>query len=245
MFRIKNIFSLVVISLFFLFMICSCAPKSNMGMIRDSGTGIQYGSIIERSFFIDSSELENNKIKVSARNVSGDSFYDISNFKSSLINAFIRKGFDVAGDKDFGMKFDVVIEYSGHVQENMSLKYGFLGGAAGGVAGYKANTRGSEAVGILAGATLGAILGSYVVDDTYIIMAKVNIGIVDDMGKNRKTIVFSSSPEMQEEANNKRTFYQEIKSTKIAVFAGGRNMDQSKIVQGVKQRLLNILSDII
>ena len=241
---INNMF--FFINLFALLVLTGCASPNRLGMISDPDTGLQYGSVIEKSFFIDSSQFENNKMKISARNVSGDAHYNIRSFVNSLENSFIEKGYNIGRRENFGIKYDVIIEYSGHIQSNMSAQYGFLGGAAGGIAGYRSEAKAGEAIGILAGATIGAIAGSYVTDDTYIIIARVTIGIIDRVNNHKKTVTFSSSPKLQEEDENSgTTAFEKVMTTRVAVFAGGRNVKQADIVQGVKSRLQNIISDII
>jgi len=241
---IKVRFLSVVVCAFIVF--TGCARPTRLGMIKDPATGIQYGSAIERSFFIDASQFENNYMKLSARNVSGDYNYNIRDLLGRLETSFSEKGYSFGDSKEFGIKFDVVIEYSGHIQENMAVQYGFLGGLAGGVVGYRSKARAGEAIGVLAGATLGAIAGSYVTEDTYIIIAKVSIGIINRLKSQKKTVTFSISPELQDETEVLGVnYFRDVKSTKIAVFAGGQNVTQSDIVQAVKNRLYSIISDII
>jgi hypothetical protein len=104
----------------------------------------------------------------------------------------------------------------------------------------------AEGIGLVAGATLGAIAGSYVTDDTYIVVAKVNIGILDQKsGKTVKTISFSSSPKLQEEEDDGFKRFREVANTKVAVYAGGRNVSQAEVVKEVRDRLIRIVSDII
>lgn len=223
---------------------CMDAPR--MGMIKDPSTGIQYGSVIGKSFFIDSEQFPNKIVKVSARNVSGDTHYDIRRFEDNLRRAFEGKGYQAYKNNGFGLKVDVVVEYSGHVQENMSGTFGLLGAGAGAVAGRGSNARAAEGIGLVAGATLGAIAGSYVTDDTYIIVAKVNIGILDQKsGKTVRIISFSSSPKLQEEEDDGFKRFKEVGSTEVAVYAGGRNVSQQQVVNEVRQRLIRIVSDII
>lgn len=237
---------IILATVFCLLLSAGCAPSKQFGMIADPETGLQYGSIIEKSFFLDSSQFKNNSIKVSARNVSGNVNYNIRNFENFLENALIAKGYSKAEQNQFGIKFDVIIEYSGHVQKNMSNTYGFLGATAGGITGYRSGASAGTAIGMLGGATLGAIAGSYVTDDTYITVARVNIGIIKRVGSQKKQITFSSSPNLQEEKSTDGiTSFDSVLSTQIAVFAGGRNVRQIEIIQGVKDRLLAIITDII
>ncbi|MBT3845027.1 MAG: hypothetical protein HN806_03295 [Gammaproteobacteria bacterium] len=237
----------IMVVAFFLLGVGGCADKSRLGMMKDPVTGLQYGSIIGESFFIDPDQFPNKTIKVTARNVSGDINYDIREFVGALKSSFEEKGYFPYKSNGFGLKVDVIVEYSGHIQQNMSSTFGLLGGGAGYIAGRHSSAIAAEGIGIVAGATLGAIAGSYVTDDTYIIVAKVNIGVMDGKsGKNVKTITFSSSPKHQEEDESdgfKR--FKEVVSTKVAVFGGGRNVSQDKIINEVKRRLIRVVSDVI
>lgn len=64
--------------------------------------------------------------------------------------------------------------------------------------------------------------------------------------RDTKTITFGSSPKLQEDAmpSNFKPF-REVLRTKIAVYAGGRNVSQQQIAEQVKQRLIGLVSDSI
>lgn len=231
---------------FSLLAITGCMDAPRMGMIKDPLTGIQYGSVVGKSFFIDSEQFPNKVVKISARNVSGDVNYNIRRFEDDLRSAFESKGYEAYKNAGFGLKIDVVVEYSGHIQENMSATLGLLGAGVGAVSGRHSDAMAAEGIGLVAGATLGAIAGSYITDDTYIMIANVTIGIMDsETGKTVKTISFSSSPKLQEEEDDGFKRFKEVGSTNIAVFAGGRNVSQGEVIQEVRQRLIRIVSDII
>lgn len=244
MFRLSKI---ILISTSLLFLASGCSQTTRLGMIKDPTTGIQYGSTIGESFFIDSQQFANNVLKVSTRNVSGDIHYDLKSFTNQLKSAFKEKGYNTDTDQDFGVKVDVVIEYSGHVQTNMSNSFAFLGAATAGYYGSRySSAKDAEKIGIVTGAMLGSIAGSYQTEDTYIVIAKVNIGILDSKsGRVTRTISFSSSPKLQEEEKDGLRRFKEVVSTDIAVYAGGRNVEQSEVVNEVKKRLIRIVSDII
>lgn len=231
---------------FSFFGLAGCMDTPRMGMIKDPTTGIQYGSVVGKSFFIDSEQFPNKIVKVSARNVSGDMQYDIRRFEDDLRRTFEGKGYEAYKNNGFGLKVDIAVEYSGHIQDNMSGTFGLLGAGAGAVAGRHSDAMAAEGIGLVAGATLGAIAGSYVTDDTYIMIATVTIGIMDSKsGKTVRTITFSSSPKLQEEEDDGFKRFKEVGSTKIAVYAGGRNVAQSEVVGEVRRRLIRIVSDII
>lgn len=240
----KTRFLLLAIVCMFVF--SACAEKRRLGMVEDSETGLQYGSIVERNLFVDPAQFQNRRIKVSIRNTSGDIAFDLMEFVSDLENAYLNKGYQPTRTDDFGVRLDLNILYSGAMTENMSTDYAFVGGAAGGIAGYRSNATAGTALGILSGATLGAIVGSYVTDDTYIVIAQVSIGILaPDIGKTSTTIVFSSSEKKSLSEHSGVNHYRQQLSTGIAVYAGGRNVQQSQIATGVRERLIRIVSDII
>jgi len=230
-----------------MFFIFSCAQKSRLGMIEDPNTGLMYGSIIEKNIVIDPSQFENNSMKISIRNTSGDINYDMDYLKSVLTSAYNGKGYSPTEGSDFGIYFDVNILYSGKIQQNLMHEFGFLGAAGGGLAGYavKDNAFGAS-VGVISGATLGSIIGSYVTDDTYIIIAEVSVGVMQrDSGKTKKTVVFSSSKKYENtESSGVKRFSKRI-STRLSVYAGGRNVGQNQISEGVRKRIIRIIKDII
>lgn len=229
--------------------VSGCAAPTRMGMVKDPQTGLQFGSMIEKNFFLDSSQFKNRSIKVSTRNASGDRAYQVSAFTNDLNGAFSRKGYVPTQADSFGVKLDINVLYSGQIQTNLGSQFAFLGGAGGGIAGYRSNEVAGTAAGMLVGATIGSIIGNNITDDTYIVIAEVSLGITDSIGSesgDKKVISFGSSPKLQEEKlpSNFKPF-REVMRTKIAVYAGGRNTSQQQIAEQVKQRLVNIVSDSI
>ncbi len=227
--------------------LAACAQPSRMGMSEDPSTGLLSGSAIERNIVLDASQLENRQVKVSLRNVSGDTAYDMRSLKGQLEDVLRGKGYKPTDGDDFGIKFDVNVLYSGHVSTNLAGEFGFLGGTAGALAGSQGNGsfRGA-ASGALVGATIGTIAGSYVRDETYIVVTEVTIAVADQYrGKTSKTITFSASPPMQEERRSSIKPFEAMLRTKVAVYAGGRNVSRDQISSGVKSRLARIISDAI
>lgn len=228
--------------------VSACQQTGNrLNMVADPASGLRYGSVIEKSIFVDPEQFEDDRIKVTIRNTSGDTALDVHDLKSGLERAYGSKGYDPV-DRDFGLKLDLNVVYSGHIQRDMSTKYGFLGAAAGGIAGYRSSTRAGTAIGVLAGATLGSIIGATQTVDTYIVVAEVALGVRDGGGGkagNSKTVVFGSSPKKQE--TRKRAFkpFRGVIRTKVAVYGGGRNVTQAQIIGEVRRRLIRIVGDVI
>ena len=236
------------------------APPARMGMVKDPDTGLQFGSVIERSIVTDASFYKNKRIKVRVRNTSGDMAFDLRRFTDQIRAAYRAAGYEPTDGDDFGVLVDVNVIYSGQVQTDMAKKFAFLGavggGVGGGIAGYRSNTTAGTAIGAAAGtaagAALGNIIGSYITDDTYIIVSRVTFGIIKGPARrDGKTITFSRSitghPEDEEDREEKRRErgLRDAVSTQISVFAGGRNVRQSEIAEEVRQRFVRIISDVI
>ncbi len=232
-------------------LIAGCASPSRLGMVQQEGTGLQFGSAVENNIVTDASFFPNKKIKIRTRNTSGDLAFGLRRFAANLSDAFESKGYQPTRGDDFGLLLDVNVLYSGQVQSNLANEFAFLGGAGGGLAASAAS--GGRSVptlgGMIAGATLGAIIGSYVTDDTYIIVAEVTVGEVKTVMRSKKRITFSRSATTRHEADdseetNRRGLRSSVRN-KVAVYAGGRNVPQSRIADEVRQRIIRIVSDII
>ncbi len=206
-----------------------------------------WGSVVERNLVLDASQLENRSAKVSVRNISGDEAYDLAQFRNAFLTALTQKGFSPSDADNFGIKFDVNVVYSGQISTNLSKDFAFLGGAGGAVAGYgNTNPIRNSLGGAVAGAALGAVIGSNVRDDTYIVVAEVTVAVADQRtGSTKKTIVFSSSPPLQEERRSGIKAFEQVLTTKIAVFAGGRNISQRQIAETVRARMARIVQNIL
>jgi hypothetical protein len=225
--------------------VAGCSSPSRLGMVKDPETGLQFGSVVENNLFVDAAQFKNRKIKVSTRNTSGDVALSMGEFTETLRSSYSGKGYQPTDADDFGIRVDLNVLRSSQVQENHALEYAFLGGTAGGIAGYRSNARSGTAIGIASGATLGAILGSYDTRDTYIVIAEVAIGVMDQRsGVTERTVTFRRSPRVEERETEVRPF-REVARTRIAVFAGGRSVTQADISNAVRQRLARIVGDII
>ena len=238
---------ITLLSVFIGLSLLACAPTQRGGMVVNPKTGLQFGSVIEKNILLDASQFENKKVKVRIRNTSGDRAFNLYQFKGKLNKAFESKGYLVTEVGNYGMLIDVNVTYSGQVSRNLSKEFGFLGASAGGLSGASiATNKGiGAAAGILAGATLGSVVGSYVTEDTYIVVANVSLGVAEARrGKKKTTIVFGSSKKEKDEDSGFKPFRQRI-TTGIAVFAGGRNTPQHAIASEVRERFVRIISDVI
>ncbi|MBX3453212.1 complement resistance protein TraT [Ferrovibrio sp.] len=231
---------------------CIGAAPSRMGMVKDPDTGLQFGSVVERSIVTDPSFMNNRRVKLRLRNTSGDTAFDLRGFSDQIKQSFASAGYQPVEDDNFGVLVDVNVTYSGQIQRNLSTEYAFLGASAGGIAGYRSQTSAGTAMGIVGGATLGSIIGSFVTDDTYIIVSQVTIGFVrQPLGRDGRTVVFGRSAqgnadeEEEREQRRRQTQLRSSTGTGVSVFAGGRNVRQSEIAGEVRQRIARIIGDII
>ncbi len=228
-----------------------CAQNTRMGMVRDPGTGLMYGSTIEKNLLTDATFYRNRKIKVRTRNTSGDKAFGLSEFTRGLNNVYAGKGYEPTSNEDFGLIMDVNVMYSGHIQNNSSSIFAFLGAAAGSLYGARANTAYGEDIGLVSGATLGAIVGTHATQDTYMIIARVTFGSVKKAKHSKKTVTFSRSEKLKniddldEEEQVYNRGFKKTFSTQVAVYAGGANVSQKQIAQEVRRRMIRIVGDYI
>lgn len=232
-------------------LLLACAAPSRYGMVKDPESGLQFGSVVEDSFVTDASFYENRKIKVRIRNTSGDGTFDLRGFRGQIERSYAATGYQPTQGDDFGLLVDINVMYSGQIQRNLAAEFGFLGATAGGLAGASTGEAIPAIGGTVAGATLAAIIGSHVADDTYIIVTRVAIGIVRGGPKtDGKRISFSRSTfqtdeEKEKEESKRRRGFRSVHQTRVAAFAGGRNVTQAEIASRVRERIASIIRDII
>lgn len=235
---------------------CLGASPARMGMVKDPATGLQFGSVVSNTIVTDPAFHKNRKIKVRVRNTSGDVAFNLHEFTGRLQETYRAAGYEPTDGDDFGILLDCNVKYSGQMQRNLAQEYMLLGATAGGIAGAAVGRDATVggAVGIVSGATFGAILGSFVTEDTYIIVTQVTVALVrQPLKESSKTVVFSRSPNPAEDEEERR-YKEEERGTAsirkssmadVAVYAGGTNVSQSQIAGEVRQRLIRIVGDFI
>lgn len=235
---------------------CLGASPARMGMVKDPATGLQFGSVISNSIVTDPAFFKNRKIKVRVRNTSGDTAFDLNGFLGNLQEAYRAAGYEPTDGDDFGLLLDCNVKYSGQMQRNLAEEYALLGAAAGTIAGAAVGRDAltGGAIGMVSGATFGSIVGSFVTEDTYIIVARVTVAMIRQPQKeSSKTIVFSRSPNPAEDEEERRYKEEErgaasirkSSAADVAIFAGGTNVPQARISGEVRQRLVRIVSNFI
>lgn len=226
-------------------------PPAHQGLVSDPESGLLYGSMIDGALIAEPSFYTNRKIKVRIRNTSGDRAFDLDGFRRKIEDAYADKGFVPTSEDDFGLLIDLNVHYSGHVQNDLSGRYGFIGGIAGGLAGAVQGTQQAQAGGLLTGAALGTVAGLYVREDTYIIVASVTFGVIKKFKQARKKITFSRSETLKnvddpdEDDKIDRRGFKRSFNRNLAVYAGGINVEQSQIAEEVRKRMVRIVGDIL
>ena len=117
------------------------SPTARYGMVKNPDTGLQIGSVVEKSLVTDASFYKNKTIKVRTRNTSGDVAFDLREFTDRLRTSYSAAGYTPTDKDDFGLLVDVNVIYSGQIQTNLADEFSFLGGAAGGIAGARSDAR--------------------------------------------------------------------------------------------------------
>lgn len=237
---------LLACTILLIVIIAGCKAPQRMGMVEDPQTGLQWGSLVEKNILIDSSQLTNKKIKLRIRNTSGDPAFDLHYLSDKLKQSYAQKGFIPTDSDNFGLLVDVNVMYSGQISRSLAGQFAFLGGSLGGVAGYRSDAKAGTALGIVSGVALGAIIGSYITDDTYIVITHLSIAVPDqEIGNQKTTIVFGDTLKREREDRSGFKVFKQRLGSHVAVYAGGRNTTQAEIRSGVRDRFERILVDII
>lgn len=228
---------------------CAGPMAPRQGMVVDEKTGLMYGSAIQRNIVTDATFYNNRKIKVRTRNTSGDEVFSLSSFTGNLRTAYAAKGYDPTNEDDFGLLIDVNVMYSGQVQINQAASFTMIGALLGST--YGGQTDRGVITGTLSGATLGNIVGHYATEDTYMVIARVTFAVLKPYKESTKRITFSRSKKLKniddpnEDDKVYRRGFKNTFTTEIAVYAGGRNLKQSQIVEEVRKRAVRIIADFI
>lgn len=223
----------------------ACQPTPQLGMVRDPATGLSFGSVVEKHVVFDANQVRDKRLRVFTRNTSGDTAFDMGSFATQIGQGYASRGFEPVTGPDYGLRVDVNVVRSSQISESYMAEFGFLGAAAGGIAGRRSNLSQGTAIGIVSGAALGAIIGSYVTNDTYIVIAAFSLSVFDSRtGTTQRGITFEGSPRMVERDTDFRPPRQIIHN-QFAVYAGGRMTSQAQIADQVRQRAARIAADLI
>ena len=228
-------------------LMAGCRSKQRMGMIRDEQTGLLYGSMTSGSFVIDPSQFDSPTLKVTIRNTSGDPAVDLKALRSSLEASYRDRGYKIVRDSKYSVHLDINLRYSGQISKDVADEVGLIGLGGGAYAGARVGKSADAVVaGAASGAAIGTIMGQYMTQDTYIMLADTVLALVDKYAKKRSMVIeFGDTQIKRDDEDTGFTSYRVRERTQVAVYAGGDNTPQSEIVHGVTLRFKRILRDII
>lgn len=223
--------------------------KPRLGMVVNEETGLLFGSAIDGNLITDASFYVNRSLKVRTRNTSGDQAFNLTDFTDDLVSAYEAKGYEPTQKDGFGLLMDINVLYSGQIQTNQSMQLGIIGAMMGSTYGGASNK--GNIIAAITGATVGHILGSYITDDTYMVVAEVTFGVVKEYRISKKRVTFSRSKKLtniDDPTEDEKVYARGFKktfTTQFTVYAGGRNVKQSEIAEEVRKRAVRIAADYI
>lgn len=233
---------------------CLVNQQQNLGLVTDEKTGLAYGAMTRGSIVTDPALHRNKRLKINIRNTSGDDAFDIKGFRKHLETVYRGKGFEPTAADDFGLLLDVNVRYSGLIQEDLRHKFAYLGGAwglgagliKGAEGGTDITTQSGAILGSATGASIGALLGSFIRENTYIVITRISYGVRKLRGKSGRVVTFSRSEKIDEDPQAFRDGFRRFHDFDVSVYGGaGLNIAQSRVTEGVRERLLRIVGDAI
>lgn len=231
---------------------CNSKQPNKYHLVKDEDTGFSYGAAKNGEFIADPALFRNSKLKLRIRNTTGDPSLDLYGFREQLETAYSTIGYDITQGDDFGILLDINVLYFGQVTEMLPKEYTFLatgaGGLAGTVVGASSGRQGAMigmAAGSLVGATIGEIIRKYNTEETFSIISSVTMAtVMPEYVDDETTISFVTGKKVR----NKKTNFKGFRSrhtVMLGVYAGGRRVGKSDIIEEVRSRHLRILKDII
>ena len=224
---------------------CKSARHDALQLVEDPDTGFSYGSRVSGTILTDAALFPNRKMKISIRNTSGDRAFQMHGFRSSIEDSFAAKGYEITSEDDFGLKVDVNVTYSGHIESNTVREFASLGATTSELFGPEGRTKRQANQDRFVGASIGGIVGAFVTDDTYIVRATVQIGVRDKVRAQKKVVTFSRSVRLRDYEDTGYGKWRETAAIDVDVYAGGRNAAQNDIAGKVRRRFSDIVGDII
>lgn len=243
----KLIILACIVAILGLSLMAGCRSKQRMGMVRDEQTGLLYGSMTSGSFVIDPSQFDSPTLKVTIRNTSGDPAVNLKALRSTLEASYRDRGYKIVRNGKYSVHLDINLRYSGQISKDVADEVGLIGLGGGAYAGARIGKSADAVVaGGASGAAIGTIMGQYMTQDTYILLADTVLALVDKNAKKRTMIIEFGDTQIEREGEDTGfTSYRVREKTQVAVYAGGDNTPQSEIVRGVTLRFKRILRDII
>jgi hypothetical protein len=230
----------------------ACQRRNQGDMVVDPDTNRMYGMRSDGpAIFTDPTLFPNRRLKMTVRNMSGDTVWDLDSTRDRLYRVFLDKGYQKSDGEDFGLKIDLNVLRSQQFDRSMLSEYGFLGTLGGGVAGgataaaIGANAGTGAAVGMAAGASLGAIAGHFTTDSIFVVVTEATFGIRRDSTRPRRVVTFEGSPRVEEWEERGYDAFRKVHRVVFSNYGGGRNLAQKEIADDIRDRQIRSLGSFL
>ncbi len=233
-------------------MVGACQRRNQGDMVVDSATGRMYGMRSDGNpIFTDPTLFPNRRLKLSVRNMSGDSVWDLDSTRENLNKVFLDKGYEKSDGRDFGLKVDLNVLRSQQFDTSMLNEYAVLGAGGGLLAGGVAGSINGDgiakgaAIGLASGMTLGALAGYFNVDNIYVVLTEATFGVRRDSTKPRRVVTFEGSPRIEEWEERGYDAFRTTQRVLIANYGGGRGVTQQEIAADIRERQIRSLASFL
>jgi len=231
----------------------ACRRENRGDMVVDGRTNRMYGMRSDKTLFTDPALFPNRRLKLTLRNMSGDSAWDLDATREKLYQGYIAKGFERSERNDFGLKIDLNVIRSQQFDNDLMNQYGFLGAGmgatAGGVAGAATGGASGAAIGsaggLAVGAALGTLIGYFTTDSIYVVITEATFAVRRNATKPRRVVTFDGSPRVEDWEENGYGSFHSVDRVLISNYGGGRNVSQTEIAADIRDRQLRSLISLI
>ncbi|MEO0034522.1 MAG: hypothetical protein RLZZ501_545 [Pseudomonadota bacterium] len=228
--------------------------RGNVGdMVVDAKGERMYGMRADGSVFTDAALFPNRRLKLSVRNLSGDSAWDLDSVRERILQGYLAKGYQRSDGIDFGLKVDLNVVRSQQFDRDMMTQFAVFGavGGAGAGAGINATqggpggAAGGAAMGLAAGATLGAIAGQFVADNIYVVVTEATFAVRRNASRPRRVVTFDGSPRLDDWDEGGAGSFAQVHRVTIANYGGGRMISQQEIADDIRERQIRSLISLL
>lgn len=215
--------------------------------------GLQIGSTVSKSLFVEASQFGNRKVRLRLRNSSGDPSVDMTQLRAHVESGLRGAGYAMA-DEGAGIVMDANLYFMNTVATGRMQASNEVGFLLGGVTGYELSkgkggmSTGSGAIlGAIAGATLQEVLRNRDERDSYLAICDVNIGVVRQQNTKRDSFVIGGNRFERDKDAPDPTFESfAMKDTvKVYVYAGDRRERRDGVISAIQGRLANVVANLL
>ncbi len=212
---------------------------------------IETGSAISGSFFADSSQFANSRVKLRIRDTSGDELLNIGRLKDQITSTLATGGYSES-DEDFGILIDVNTVRLSSVANAGGSRNSGLGTIIGGVLGGEVARKGGEVtqtsgiiLGAIAGTAIESILKTSGTDQTYVLVAEVNVGVRRLDESANATISIGKSRFKQEQSDSVYEAFAMSDKLVVIAYGGGKGFSKAEVLGRIEARIARVIGGIL